>query len=93
MESHKSTELKIFIWNSRSLSSFTKKSFLIDIISNELPDLAFISETFLLDTENLYVKGYRTYKTRNNMKRKGCCLLIRKNIIASVLVLKNDING
>ena len=27
------------------------------------------------------------------MKRKGCCILISKNIIASVLVLKNDING
>lgn len=49
VESNKSSELKIYIWNARSLSSFTKKSFLIDIISNELPDLAFISETFLLD--------------------------------------------
>ena len=27
------------------------------------------------------------------MKRKGCRILISKNILSSVLVLKNDING
>ena len=87
------SELKIMIWNARSLCKYVKKTFVIDIISNEHPDIALISETFLLDTDNLYVKGYMTYKTKNNIRRKGCCILLSKNVLASVLVLKNDING
>ena len=87
------SQLKIMIWNARSLCNYTKKAFIIDIMSNEYPDIAIISETFLLDTDNIYVKGYRTYKTKNNVRRKGCCIFLSKNILASVLVLKNDING
>ena len=81
------------IWNARSLSSSTKKCFLIDIVRNESPDIVIISETFLLDSDSPFVKGYRTYKTKNNIRRKGTCILVSKNILASIIVLKNNING
>ena len=86
-------EIKVMIWNARSLSSSTKKCFLIDIVRNESPYIVIISETFLLDSDSPFVKGYRTYKTKNNIRRKGTCILVSKNILASIIVLKNNING
>lgn len=86
-------KIKVLIWNARSLNSFIKKSFIIDILRIEKPELAIISETFLLDEDNFYAKGYKTYKTRNICRRKGCCILISKNILASIITLKNDIEG
>lgn len=71
--------LKIMIWNARSLNDITKKLFLSDIISNNTPDITVIMETFLLDDANLYIKNYKTYKTRNIEKRKGIVILIHKN--------------
>ena len=71
--------LKIMIWNARSLNDLTKKLFLSDIISNNTPDITVIMETFLLDDANLYIKNYKTYKTRNIEKRKGIVILIHKN--------------
>ena len=47
----------------------------------------------MLDEDNIYVKGYKTYKTRNNKRRKGCLILINKIIMTSVITLKNDIEG
>ena len=86
-------EIKVMIWNARSLSSSTKKCFLIDIVRNESPYIVIISETFLLDSDSPFVKGYRTYKTKNNIRRKGTCILVSKNILASIIVLKHNING
>ena len=85
--------IKIMIWNARSLNDTTKKLFLSDIISNNTPDITIIMETFLLDDANLYIKNYKTYKTRNHDKRKGCCILLNKNILASIITLKNNTEG
>ena len=85
--------LKIMIWNARSLNDITKKLFLSDIISNNTPDITVIMETFLLDDANLYIKNYKTYKTRNIEKRKGIVILIHKNLLVSVTQINNDING
>ena len=85
--------LKIMIWNARSLNDITKKLFLSDIISNNTPDITVIMETFLLDDANLYIKNYKTYKTRNMEKRKGIVILIHKNLLVSVTQINNDING
>ena len=57
------TKLKVLIWNARSLYSYAKKLFLIDILRNKQPDIVIVSETFLLDEDNIYAKGYKTYKT------------------------------
>ena len=57
------TKLKVLIWNARSLYSYAKKLFLIDILRNKQPDIVIVSETFLLDEDNIYTKGYKTYKT------------------------------
>ena len=89
----KKEKVKILVWNSRSLNALVKKLFLVDILRNETPDIALISETFLLDRDPFYAKNYRTYKTRNINRRKGCCILISKNILASVITLKNDCEG
>ena len=55
-----------------------KKIFLIDILRNENPDIVLLLETFLLEDDKLYAKGYRTFKTRNTVRRKGCGILINK---------------
>ena len=85
--------VKILIWNARSLNDVTKRIFLADILNNNTPDIAIILETFLLDEFNLYIKNYKTNKTRNIIKRKGVTILIHKNIIASIIKILNDING
>ena len=82
--------MKVMILNARTLSSYIKKTFTADIIRNEKPEKVLLQETFLLDKENLYTKDYKTYKARNNYKRKGCCILLNKNIIASIITLKNN---
>ena len=89
----KEVKLKIITWNARSLFNYVKKIFLVDILRTEAPDIAILSETFLLEEDALYAKGYRTYKTRNNKRRKGCCILVSKNVMASIITLKNDIEG
>ena len=65
---------------------------LSDIMSNEFPDIAIILETFLLYSDTLYINWYWTYKTKNNIRRKGTCILVSKNILASIIVVKIDIN-
>ena len=85
--------MKVMIWNTRSLSSYIKKAFLTDIIRNEKPEIVLLQGTFLLNEENLYIKDYKTYKTRNHYKRKGCCILFNKNIIVSIITLKKDTEG
>ena len=52
-----------------------------------------LSETFLLEDDKFFAKGYRTFKTRNTIRRKGCGILISKNLMVSVLTLKNDGEG
>jgi len=86
-------KLQILIWNVRSLNDVTKRLYLADIISNNTPDIVILLETFLLDDFNLYIRNYKTYKTRNIVKRKGIEILIHKNIIASVTQIANDVNG
>jgi len=66
-------------------------AFLTDIIINEKPEIVLLQETFLLEEENLYIKDYKTCKTRNYYKRKGSCILLNKNIIASIITLKNGV--
>lgn len=70
-----------------------KKIFLIDILRNENPDIVLLSETFLLEDDKFYAKGYRTFKTRNIIRGKGCGILINKNLMVSVLTLRNDSEG
>ena len=81
------------IWNTRSLNDISKKIYLVDIISNNNPDIIILTETFLLDEANLFIKKYKTYKTRNILKRNGVAILIHKNLLVSVLQLNNDVNG
>ena len=56
----KEVNLKVIIWNARSLFNYVKKIFLVDILRTEAPDIAILSETFLLEEDTLYAKGYRT---------------------------------
>ena len=46
--------------------------FITDIIYS--PEIIVVMEHWLLEEENLYIKGFKTYKTRNREKRKGCGL-------------------
>ena len=75
------------------VNDFCKKIFIVDIVSNNNPDIIILTETFLLDEANLFIKNYKTYKTRNIVKRKGVAILLHKNLIISEVKLNNDING
>jgi len=92
-EDDSNNKFKILIWNIRSINDTAKKLYLSDILINNYPDIAIILETFLLDEANLYIKNYKTYKTRNINKRKGIAILIHKHILASITQIANDING
>ena len=46
-----------------------------------------------MDEADLIIKNYKTYKTRNIVKRKGVAILLHKNLFVSILQLNNDING
>ena len=85
--------LDTLIWNVRSLNDMTKRMYLADIISNNSPDIVILLETFLLDDFNLFIRNYKTYKTRNIIKRKGIAILIHKNILASITQIANDVEG
>ena len=92
-KAYQEEKLQTLIWNVRSLNDVTKRLYLADIISNNTPDIVILLETFLLDDFNLYIRNYKTYKTRNIIKRKGIAILIHKNIIASITQIANDVNG
>ena len=86
-------EFKIMIWNCRSLNQPSKKAFITDLIHQTSSEIIFIMEHWLLEEDNLYVKGFKTYKTRNREKRKGCAILISRNINGSVIQKLNDTMG
>ena len=86
-------EFKTMIWNCRSLNQPNKKAFIADLIYQTSSEIVFIMEHWLLEEDNLYIKGFKTYKTRNREKRKGCAILISRNINASVIQKLNDTMG
>ena len=43
--------------------------------------------------KNLFIKNYKTFKTRNIERRKGIAILIHKNLLVSTIQINNDING
>ena len=91
-KTYQEENLQTLIWNVRSLNDMGKRLYLADIISNHTPDIVILLETFLLDDFNLFIRNYKTYKTRNVVKRKGIAILIHKNIITSVTQIANDVN-
>ena len=78
-------EFKVMVWNCRSLNQPIKKAFITDLIYQTSSEIIFIMEHWLLEEENLYIKGFKTYKTRNREKRKGCAILISRNIIIIII--------
>lgn len=85
--------IKLMMWNARSSNDITKKIFLLDIISNNTPNILIIMEKFLLDDASLFIKNYKTYKTRYIERRKGVAILIHKNLLVSTAQINKDING
>ena len=86
-------KINVMMWNPRSLNDTIKKIYLADIVSNTTPDIIILMETFLRDDSNLFIKNYKTYKTRNIERRKGIAILIHKNLLVSIIQINNDING
>jgi len=91
-ESITEEKINIMIWNPRSLNDTIKKIYQADIVSNITPDIIILMETFLRDDSNLFIKNYKTYKTRNIERRKGIALLIHKNLLVRKIQINNDIN-
>ena len=86
-------EFKTMIWNCRSLNQPSKKAFITDLIYQTSSEIVFVMEHWLLEEDNLYIKGFKTYKTRNREKYKGCAILMSKNINASVIQNLNNSIG
>ena len=78
------------IWNCRSLNQPSKKAFITDLIYQTSFEIVFVMEHWLFEEDNLYIKGFKTYKTRNREKHKDCAILISRNINASVIQNLND---
>ena len=53
------------ILNYRPLHQPNKKSLIADLIYQISSDIVFAMEHWLVEEDNLYIKGFKAYKTRN----------------------------
>lgn len=81
------------ILNCKSLNQPSKEKFIADLIYQTSSEIIFEMEHLILEDDNLYIKDFKTYKTRNTGKHKGCVILISININASVIQKLNDTMG
>ena len=53
------------ILNYRSLYQPNKKTLIADLIYQISSDIVFVMEHWLVEEDNLYIKGFKSYKTTN----------------------------
>ena len=72
--------IRIAIWNSQSLTEWTKRCFLLQLLNLNKIYICCINETWLLDTHSLYFKGFKIYRANAGIKRRGCAILISNRL-------------
>lgn len=77
-------EIKILVWNSRSIRSVTKRTLLIDVLTRNEVHIALIQETFLIKEDPLYIRGWRIFRADGMNRRKGVCIMVRADMQWSV---------
>ena len=87
------TNLKIIIFNCRSIRDYFKRIFLLDVLRSNDIDIALLQETFLIEQDKLYIDGYKIYRADNQIRRKGVAILINTKIDVESTKLASDPNG
>ena len=87
------TNLKIIIFNCRSIRDYFKRIFLLDMLRSNDIDIALLQETFLIEQDKLYMDGYKIYRADNQIRRKGVAILINTKIDVESTKLASDPNG
>ena len=87
------TNLKIIIFNCRSIRDYFKRIFLLDVLRSNDIDIALLQETFLIEQDKLYIDSYKIYRADNQIRRKGVAILINTKIDVESTKLASDPNG
>ena len=72
--------LKILCWNIKSIRRPLVRRLLIEKMLEEEIDIACIQETYLSNTDQLWIKGYRIFRANNTSRLRGVAILIRKTL-------------
>ena len=71
----------MMLWNSRSLNSKEKQQFLWSHITEERPDIAVITETWMSTKIPRLNQNYKIYQTANQ-NSKGIVIIIKSNMLS-----------
>ena len=93
LEMFNTNEIKILIYNCRSIRDYMKKIFLLDLLRNFDIDVALLQETFLIEEDKLYIEGYKIFRADNQIRRKGVAILISNKLDVDATKLAADPHG
>ena len=93
IEMFNTNEIKILIYNCRSIRDYMKKIFLLDLLRNFDIDVALLQETFLIEEDKFYLEGYKIFRADNQIRRKGVAILINNKLDVDSTKLAADPNG
>ena len=93
IDMNETNNIKVLIFNCRSIRDFHKKIFLLDVLRCYEIDIALIQETFLIEEDKLYIDGYKIYRADNQIRRKGVAILINTKLNIENIKLAADPNG
>ena len=89
-----STQVNVRIWNCDSISSYTKRSFLLEQLYTNNIQLCLLQETMLKQSYKMYTKGFKIYKADNSERRKGVAILVSDELKSlNQITEKDDSNG
>jgi len=86
-------KINILIWNIQSIRNYTKKIFLTQLLYDKDIHIALIQETFLIQDEKLYIKGYLIFRSDGTNHRKGVLVLISTALICDKYTIYKDKSG
>ena len=93
IDMNETNNIKVLIFNCRSIRDFHKKIFLLDVLRCYEIDIALIQETFLIEEDKLYIDRYKIYRADNQIRRKGVAILINTKLNIDCIKLAADPNG
>lgn len=85
--------IKISMWNCRSIRDPIKKAYQRNLLILEEIDIAILSKTFLVDIDNFFLKDFIIYRSDCPVRRKGTALLFRKDPNIQIEIFDKDKEG
>ena len=92
-ENNTNNEYEIIWWNCRSIKDMTKRMMFVDMLETKGAEIGCLMETFLTEEDPMYVKGWRIYRSNNQVRRKGVAIFIKTTIDAEIAKVAEDQEG